>query len=130
MLLLEFGFVYDSSFMGDDRPYLEECQGKSILEFPVHWSLDDWPHFEWTIDSGGNLNDPESFLRVWLGEFDSAWKERRHVTYTMHPEVIGRGYRIQILARFLESVMRRGNVWFATHGEVAAHVASHAERVP
>jgi peptidoglycan-N-acetylglucosamine deacetylase len=31
-LLLEFGFEYDSSCMGDDRPYMEAWEGRSILE--------------------------------------------------------------------------------------------------
>lgn len=125
-LLLEFGFEYDSSCMGDDRPYLEEHDGRSMLELPVHWSLDDWPYFAWNIDSGGNLADPEAFLRVWLTEFESALRDGRHVTYTMHPEVIGRGYRIELLRRFLEEIRERATVWFASHRDVAAHVKSSA----
>jgi hypothetical protein len=29
--------------------------------------------------------------RIWLAEFESARQDRRAVTYTMHPEAIGRG---------------------------------------
>lgn len=123
-LLLEYEFAFDSSCMGDDRPYLERYNGRALLELPPHWSLDDWPYFEWTIDTGGNLADPATFLRVWLDEFESAVCERRHVTYTMHPEVIGRGYRIAILRQLIEAISGRANVWFATHGSVANRVAS------
>lgn len=123
-LLFEYEFDYDSSCMGDDRPYLEEHAGRTMLELPVHWSLDDWPHFAWGIDGGGNLADPEAFLGIWLAELDSAIDDRRHVTYTMHPEVIGRGYRLALLRRFVEQVRERANVWFATHAEIAAHVKS------
>ncbi len=123
-LLLEFGFEYDSSCMGDDRPYVEEHGGGEILELPVHWSLDDWPHFAWTIDGGGTMQHPDTVLGVWLEEFESALADRRHVTFTMHPEVIGRGYRIQVLRRLIEEARGRANVWFATHAEVAAHVSS------
>ena len=42
-LLVERGFGYDSSCMGDDRPYIERFEQWEILELPVHWSLDDWP---------------------------------------------------------------------------------------
>jgi peptidoglycan-N-acetylglucosamine deacetylase len=35
-LLVEHGFEYDSSFMGDDRPYVEEWSGRRLLELPVH----------------------------------------------------------------------------------------------
>lgn len=127
-LLFEFEFEYDSSCMGDDRPYLEEHEGRSMLELPVHWSLDDWPYFAWNIDTGGNLADPDAFLRVWLAEFESALADHRHVTYTMHPEVIGRGYRTELLRRFLELIRDRGNVWFASHRDVADHIKSPARR--
>lgn len=121
-LLVEYEFAFDSSCMGDDRPYLETHDGHTLLELPVHWSLDDWPYFAWNIDTGGNLADPESFLRIWLDEFDAALDEHRHVTYTMHPEIIGRGYRIAILRRFLETIAGRASVWFAPHHAVAAHL--------
>jgi peptidoglycan/xylan/chitin deacetylase (PgdA/CDA1 family) len=122
-LLVEYGFDYDSSCMGDDRPYVEEHDGQTILELPVHWSLDDWPHFAWLIDSGGNSMEPGSLLRIWLEEFESALADGRHVTFTMHPEMIGRGYRMRMLREFIETISSRANVWFATHGEVAAQFA-------
>ncbi len=121
-LLFEYEFAFDSSCMGDDRPYYECHNGQAMLELPPHWSLDDWPYFDWNIDTGGNLADPTTLLRVWLDEFDSAVRERRHVTYTMHPEVIGRGYRVAILRQLIETMSAGGNVWFATHGSVAAQV--------
>lgn len=121
-LLFEHGFEYDSSCMGDDRPYLEELGDRTMVELPVHWSLDDWPYFAWTIDHGGNVNNARDFEQVWLDEFDSALRDRRHITYTMHPEVIGRGYRIAALRRFLEQIRERGNIWFASHRDVVAHL--------
>jgi peptidoglycan/xylan/chitin deacetylase (PgdA/CDA1 family) len=123
-LLLEYGFDYDSSCMGDDRPYIEHHAGRSILELPVHWSLDDWPHFAWLIDGGGNSMDPRAVMNIWLEEFESALEDGRHVTYTMHPEVIGRGYRMRMLREFIETISGRANIWFATHAEVAAHVTA------
>jgi peptidoglycan/xylan/chitin deacetylase (PgdA/CDA1 family) len=129
-LLLEYGFDFDSSCMGDDRPYIEEHAGQSILELPVHWSLDDWPHFAWVIDGGGNSMDPRAVMSIWLEEFESALEDRRHVTYTMHPEVIGRGYRMRMLREFIETISGRANVWFATHAEVAAHLTALDPRLP
>jgi peptidoglycan-N-acetylglucosamine deacetylase len=125
-LLLEHGFAYDSSCMGDDRPYLEELDGQTILELPVHWSLDDWPYYGWSVEAGGNLLSPSVWLENWLAEFDSAVTERRLVTYTMHPEVIGRGYRLLALDRLIAEAKRRSHVWFATHAEVAAHVSAYS----
>ncbi|MQA75277.1 MAG: polysaccharide deacetylase family protein [Solirubrobacterales bacterium] len=118
-LLGEYEFEYDSSCMGDDRPYIEEVEGRSMLEFPVHWSLDDWPYFAYSGEGGGNVNNARDFEQVWLDEFESARRDGRHLTYTMHPEVIGRGYRIAALRRLLEEISGRAEVWFATHRQVA-----------
>jgi peptidoglycan/xylan/chitin deacetylase (PgdA/CDA1 family) len=125
-LLIEHGFAYDSSCMGDDRPYLEELDGQTILELPVHWSLDDWPYYGWSVEAGGNLLPPSAWLENWLAEFDSAVAERRLVTYTMHPEVIGRGYRFLALERLIRELKRRSEVWFATQAEVAAHASAYS----
>jgi len=121
-LLLEHGFAYDSSCMGDDRPYLQEWEGRSLLELPVHWSLDDWPRFGWSIDGGGNVGPTGELLDSWLAEYRAAREEGRHVVYTMHPEVIGRAYRFAALERLVEAIAGDGEVWFAPLARVAEQV--------
>jgi hypothetical protein len=112
--------------MGDDRPYIEAYGGREILELPIHWSLDDWPYFGWTVEGGGILATPDHVLNIWRREFDLALEERRVVTLTMHPEIIGRGYRIGLLREFIAYAQASGAAWFATHGEVAALYARSA----
>ena len=51
----------------------------------------------------------------WLAEFESARQDRRAVTYTMHPEAIGRGY----LASVIIAMTERGRPWFGTHAQIA-----------
>jgi peptidoglycan/xylan/chitin deacetylase (PgdA/CDA1 family) len=121
-LLVEHDFAYDSSCMGDDRPYLEELGEKRILELPVHWSLDDWPHFGWSIDSGGNVTDPGQLFSTWAAEYQSCRAEGRHVVFTMHPEVIGRAHRLTALEQLIEQIQSDGDVWFARLDQVAKHV--------
>ena len=121
-LLLEHGFLYDSSCMGDDRPYVERWSGGEILELPVHWSLDDWPRFGWSIDHGGNVTDAGELFSSWAEEYRAARAEGRHVTFTMHPEVIGRSYRLAAIERLIEFMVSDGDVWFATLEQVAHHV--------
>jgi peptidoglycan-N-acetylglucosamine deacetylase len=126
-LLVEHRFQYDSSCMGDDRPYVEEHNGVRILELPVHWSLDDWPRFGWSIDAGGNVADSRELVASWAAEYVAARTERRHLLLTMHPEVIGRAHR---LAAFEELIMRMrddGRTWFAPLDQVAAHVSPMVE---
>jgi peptidoglycan-N-acetylglucosamine deacetylase len=122
-LLAGLGFSYDSSLMADDRPYWIASGQQRLLELPGHWSLCDWPYFGYTSLHGGLLADPAAVERVWLDEFESARRERRLVTYTMHPEAIGRGYCLRMLERVVAAMQDRGQVWFATHGEIASLAA-------
>ena len=108
--LVELGFAFDSSLMGDDRPY--PLRGGALVELPVHWSLDDAPHFAATVD-------PSGLLAVWLEELRAARDEARHITYTLHPEILGRPGRIDVLRRLLDATGRLGGELVA-HGAVAA----------
>jgi peptidoglycan/xylan/chitin deacetylase (PgdA/CDA1 family) len=126
-LLLEFGFAYDSSCMGDDRPYLEQLDGRTLFEFPVHWHLDDWPYLAWHPSTSGNLTPPSQVKEMWLAEFEVAAAERRHITYTMHPEVTGRGLRAVMLNDLIVEMRERANVWFASHREVHAFLQGQPE---
>jgi peptidoglycan/xylan/chitin deacetylase (PgdA/CDA1 family) len=108
----ELGFTHDSSLMGDDRPYRVAAGASELVELPVHWSLDDAPHFEATTD-------PAALLAVWEAELERARAERRHVTFTLHPEILGRPHRIVVLQRLLERIGAAGAT-HVTHGEAAA----------
>jgi peptidoglycan/xylan/chitin deacetylase (PgdA/CDA1 family) len=119
-MLAELGFSYDSSLMADDRPYWETSGAQPLLEIPGHWSLCDWPYFGWTPYHGGLLADPAAVERIWLEEFESARQDHRAVTYTMHPEAIGRGYLLRMLERVISAMRGRGRPWFATHAQIAA----------
>jgi peptidoglycan/xylan/chitin deacetylase (PgdA/CDA1 family) len=100
-LLVEHGFHYDSSLMGDDRPYLLEAAGGRLLELPVHWSLDDAPHF---AASG----TPDELLAFLLSELDAAVADDRLLTVTFHPEILGRPGRVGVLRGLLEGAAQRG----------------------
>jgi peptidoglycan-N-acetylglucosamine deacetylase len=108
-LLAELGFTHDSSLMGDDRPY----RVGGLIELPVHWTLDDAPHFSHTTDPG-------PLLRCWLAELKCAIAERRLITFTLHPEILGRPHRLPVLRRLLDAVGEPGTL---THSEAAAQVA-------
>ena len=132
----ELGFSYDASLMADDRPYWlgpgtgpgpADGPGRGagrLLELPGHWSLCDWPYFGYTAYHGGLLADPAAVERTWLEEFESARQDHRAVTYTMHPEAIGRGYLVRMLDRVIAGMQHRGRAWFATHAQIAALAAA------
>jgi peptidoglycan/xylan/chitin deacetylase (PgdA/CDA1 family) len=122
-LLGEHGFTHDSSLMGDDRPY--RLDGGPI-ELPVHWSLDDVPYFAY----GPGIPhappaDARAVARAWVAEHDLARADDRHLTYTMHPEVIGRGHRIGVLDRLLAHLAAEGTR-VTTHRAIAARMGAVA----
>jgi peptidoglycan/xylan/chitin deacetylase (PgdA/CDA1 family) len=100
-LLPRLGFLWDSSLMGDERPY----RLGALVELPVHWRLDDVPYYT-------RLADPREVLAIWTAEHDHA---DGHITYTIHPELTGRGHRITLLEGLLDHTGPT-----ITHGEACA----------
>jgi len=109
--LLPEHFEWDSSLMGDDRPYRLE---NGVLELPVHWSLDDAPYFP---------GDIRALEHAWRSELAVAAAEVRPLTLTLHPEILGRGYRIDALRRVLDDAGRLGMATI-THAALARSVRS------
>jgi peptidoglycan/xylan/chitin deacetylase (PgdA/CDA1 family) len=137
-LLIEHGFAYDSSMMGHDyRPYRPRLgdtapllapatfgRETALVEMPVSWSLDDYPHFEWSVTSGGALNPGlahwRSVVDNWIADFDymretTDWGV---LTYTFHPFVSGRGHRMKAMAALIDHLTGAGAV-FLTMADAA-----------
>jgi peptidoglycan-N-acetylglucosamine deacetylase len=137
-LLLAHGFRYDSSLMGGDYwPYRvrrgdraelgktfhvgEETQ---LIEMPISWSLDDYPHFEFVRTAATvlpGLQPPRVVMESWWDEFRYMQQsvEWGVLTYTMHPYVIGRGNRMLALEGLVEKLASAGAL-FMTLEEAAA----------
>ncbi|HEX6564906.1 MAG TPA: polysaccharide deacetylase [Chthoniobacterales bacterium] len=132
-LLLDLGFEYDSSEMANDfEPYW--CRvGDSydldtpykfgtpvnLVEMPVSWHLDDFPHLEFVMSKVGLFpaaQTPDSLLKIWKDEFDFLYNRvgRGLFTITMHPQVVGRGHRMQLLEGIIEHVRDKPGVRFTT----------------
>lgn len=136
-LLLEHGFVYDSSMMGNDyTPYrvrdsdVIELDRPAIfgtptrlIEMPVSWTLDDYPHFEfirtqtWILQG---LMNADSVLSNWVDDFlylknNLEWGV---ITYTFHPFVIGRGHRMMALEKLIRT-LRDNDATFMTVEQAA-----------
>jgi peptidoglycan/xylan/chitin deacetylase (PgdA/CDA1 family) len=142
-LLVEFGFLYDSSlFAGDFHPYhprlgdrvgteepLRMGEEVDIWEFPVDFSLDDWPHFTFNFDPlRVGLSAPSKVLEIWTGDFDYMveHEERGIFTITMHPQVIGRGHRMAMLERLIEHVLSNSSARLARLADLAEELAAGA----
>jgi peptidoglycan/xylan/chitin deacetylase (PgdA/CDA1 family) len=113
-LLLEMGFLYDSSLMADDRPYELVANGKptGLVELPVTWILDDAPLMN---PLGDRYESPRDVLQVYKDEFDVAYEEGTTFLLTMHPHYIGHRSRIVVLRELIEHIRTKPDVWFGTH---------------
>ena len=139
-LLLKHGFVYDSSLMGHDYlPYqardgdvvtLQEPVAfgpdTALVEMPISWSLDDYPAFEYTRTPTGilpGLMNAEGVLANWWADYQ--YMARHYdwgiLTYTMHPHVIGRGHRLQMLETLIDRLTGAGAMFVTMEAAVAEY---------
>jgi hypothetical protein len=128
-IIEEMGLLYDSSLMGDDEPYELIDQGRptGVVELPPEWIRDDAPYFMFVRFSGLRpYTPPSSVLEIFKAEFDGAYAEGGLFLLTMHPHVIGHRSRLPLLARLLAEMKATGQVWFATHEQVARHCLANA----
>jgi peptidoglycan/xylan/chitin deacetylase (PgdA/CDA1 family) len=144
-LLLKHGFIYDSSMMGDDYTPYRVRQGDVIeldkpavfgkttrlVEMPISWTLDDYPHFEfirtkdWILPGLMNYN---LVLQNWINDFLYMKKILKWgvITYTFHPFVIGRGGRMLMLEKLIRKLKTEGAVFMTLENAVA----EYAKRAP
>jgi peptidoglycan/xylan/chitin deacetylase (PgdA/CDA1 family) len=137
-LLLAHGFQYDSSLMGADYwPYRARRGDRvelgkpfglgeetNLIEMPISWTLDDHPHFEFLRTATTVMPGLQSARIVMENWFDEFLYMRKSVdwgvlTYTMHPYVIGRGYRMLAFEGLVEKLAHAGAV-FMTVEDAAA----------
>ena len=138
-LVEEHGFVYDSSLMTHDfRPFrprigdrvsreepLVRGRESSLWELPMCFELDDWPHFQFNFDPPRRgLAPPSAVLEIWEGDLEwmHANVDSGVLTVCMHPQVIGRAHRIDMLERFVAAGKALG-VRFLPLGDVATELA-------
>ena len=139
-LLLKHGFIYDSSMMANDYlPYrirqgdvitLEKPavfgQPTKLIEVPVSWSLDDYPHFEFLRTPSSvlpGLMNAGNVLANWIDDFLylKDHLEWGIINYTFHPFVIGRGHRMLALEKLLRTLTDNGAVFMTVEAAVTEY---------
>jgi len=123
-LLVEEGFLYDASLMGDDIPYILKAKGGELVELPSHWACDDWPPYVQSMDLDYMMQivSPDRAMEVFMAEFEAQWECRGLWIGVWHPFVSGRLARWLRVEKMIEQMQKKGGVWFATLEEIARHV--------
>jgi peptidoglycan/xylan/chitin deacetylase (PgdA/CDA1 family) len=127
----ELGFAYDSSLMGDDRPYEILAEGKptGLVELPVDWILDDVSYYNYDRPTSAyhRIGDSDVY-EIYKGEFDRAYQERTLFLLTMHPFVSGHRSRIAQVEKLIAYMKTKPGVWFATCEQIAKASAAQLVR--
>ncbi|MGQ4512358.1 polysaccharide deacetylase family protein [Streptomyces sp. DW26H14] len=124
--LAGLGLSYDSSMMGDDRPY----RIGDLVEIPVDWATDDAVYYRYT---GGEPRPPYGagdLYDAWHAELAGAREAGSLVNLTMHPWQSGRPARALWLRQLLRDAKDFGDLWIGTAGELAAHHLETGRRGP
>jgi peptidoglycan/xylan/chitin deacetylase (PgdA/CDA1 family) len=120
-LLLEYGFEYSSNFFDAEAPYKHVINGQktNLVELPFAWALDDAPFFLYSNRLPGRvMAAPSAVLETWKREFDGLYAENKCFVLAMHPQIIGRPSRIQILEELIQYCKGFANVWFTRCDQV------------
>jgi peptidoglycan-N-acetylglucosamine deacetylase len=131
-LLLKHGIQYDSSLMGHDYDCYYARQGDvvelktpfvrgretQLVEMPISWSLDDFPHFEYMRNPNGSIQaglmNTNGVLENFVDDFTYMTEVSPQfgiLTYTFHPHVIGRGHRMMMLERLIKKLAADGAIF-------------------
>ena len=143
-LMLKHGFVYDSSMMASDHVPYRVRQGDVIelekpavfgkttklIEMPVSWTLDDYPHFEfirtkrWVLPG---LMNAGLVLENWINDFRymKSSVDWGILNYTFHPFVIGRGHRMIALETLLRTLADEGAQFVTVEQAARAYDAKY-----
>jgi peptidoglycan/xylan/chitin deacetylase (PgdA/CDA1 family) len=144
-LLLEQDFRYDSSMMAHDYLPYRARQGDvieleqparfgsptTLIEMPISWSLDDYPHFEYDRSRQSvapGLMNARLVLENWLDDYrymrsNLDWGV---LTYTFHPFVIGRGHRMMALDRLITTLRSEGAEFLTMEDAAQAYAEAAA----
>ena len=132
-LVEEFGFDFDGSRMSTDFMPVYVRKGDrwpsdgafqfgeltEVVGVPVAWPMDDVPIFEFVWGEISGLAPASAAEEMWTGEFDYAHANCPGGVFnlTVHPQVIGRGPRLEMLDRLLLRASEAGDVVFSRQSD-------------
>ena len=117
-------FLYDSDSYADDLPYWHQHQGGNHLVIPYTLDNND---MKFVAPQGFNAGD--QFYTYLKDSFDILYAEGgMMMNVGLHCRVVGKPGRAASLARFLEYVSTKPDVWVARRMDIANHWHLHHRR--
>jgi peptidoglycan/xylan/chitin deacetylase (PgdA/CDA1 family) len=128
-IMKDLGMLYSSNVLSDDRPFEINLNGKpsGMIELPPSIYMSDGPLMI-SADAWTQALAPRDVLQTYKDAFDTAYEEGGIWIFVGHPHVSGRRSRAVIIEELIEYMKARGDVWFATHREVAEYVDAQWKR--
>ena len=123
-LLIEAEFAYESSLFADDVPLLLDNGRGDLIEIPVPDAVDEYNQYvsARALDYLMTISSPQRAIGVFRAEFDAMWEYGGLWVGVWHPATSGRVSRAMAIRDLIEHMQNKGDVWFATHEQVASHV--------
>lgn len=120
LIVKEGGFLYDSDAYNDDLPYWTRFDGQDHLVVPYAFDTNDMrfassPGFGSGFEYFEYLRDTFDYL------YGRSGKGARMMSVGLHCRLAGRPGRMAALARFLDHVQRRPDVWICRRQDIARH---------
>ena len=127
-IMKEMGFEYSSNMMDTEEiRYLDTGIEKTdMVEFPIHWVLDDAAYWLYSLLTPGKCMQPHTAVeQYWKEEFDAILEEFRDevaetgtsdkcFVLTCHPQITGRPAKVRVLDRLIAHMIQAGDVEFLT----------------
>ncbi|MBO0906016.1 allantoinase PuuE [Jiella sonneratiae] len=126
----EGGFLYASDAYADDLPYWQETRTNPLLVIPYTLDTND---MRFATPQG--FNSGEQFFAFLKDAFDTLYAEgeaghAKMLNVGLHCRLVGRPARAAALARFLDYVQSKPDVWVARRIDVARHWREHFPHAP
>jgi peptidoglycan/xylan/chitin deacetylase (PgdA/CDA1 family) len=120
--LVQAGYHWHGDVFDDDRPYVQTFDEGDIVAIPLTMEINDLPHAMRFGRSPRQYIEgfDELLAHVLAGETDALL-----VDVTAHTHCYGRPSGAWAYEAIARKVMWRDDVWLATRGDIAAHVAAH-----
>ena len=120
-LLAGAGYQWQGDVFDDDRPYLQTFDSGSIVAIPLSMEINDLPH---AMRFG---RSPQQFVELFDYTLAAALvgeEEALIIDVTAHCHVYGRPSGAWAYEAIAAKARPRDDIWIATRGEMAAHVAN------